>query len=130
MWQARNQFRGLEERELSRTEIHNIITILLEAIDSPTMRSKQVSYIHSMIGLLYVEAGETNLATQSFIKALWVETTTQYPDKVDVGLTLHRLAVCRQLLAEKGVALLANNRPEDYKCTAREGGSSQNPPTK
>jgi hypothetical protein len=130
VWQARNQFLGQEERELSRTEINNIITILLEAFDSPTMPPKQVFYIHSMIGLLHLEAGETNLATQSFIKALWVETTMQHPDKADVALTLHRLEVCHQLPAGEGVATVTNNLPEGYKRTARKSRSSQNPPNK
>ena len=128
IWQARNQLLGREQRELSLTEVHNIITILFKAVNSPTMPPKQVFYIHSMIGLLHLGAGETNQASQSFIKALWVETRMQCPDTVDLSLSLYRLQLCHQLLAGKGVATVTNNRPPDYKRTTRKSGSSQNPP--
>jgi tetratricopeptide (TPR) repeat protein len=98
-WQALHQFRGLAERELSRTEIHDIMLILLEVL-SPRVPPKLVSSIHSMIGLLYLTENESKLAIQSFTKALWVETTMLSPDEADVGLVLHRMAICRIRLGD------------------------------
>jgi tetratricopeptide (TPR) repeat protein len=97
---ARHQFHGLAERNLSRTEIQDVMTILLEVLDSPTVPPKLVAVIHSTIGLLHLTENETKLAIQSFTKALWVETTMQSPDKVKVGLILHRLALCHTRLGE------------------------------
>jgi hypothetical protein len=74
--------------------------MLLEVLDSPTVPPKLVSHIHSTIGLLYLTENETKLAIRSFTKALWVETTMQSPDEVNVGLVLHRLALCHTRLAE------------------------------
>ena len=108
---ARHQFYGLAERELSRTEIHDIVTILLEALDSPNMSPTLVSYIHSTIGLLYLTKNDIELAIQSFTKALWVETTTMEHsspnnnnNQVDVGLVLHRLALCQMRLGDRNGA--------------------------
>jgi tetratricopeptide (TPR) repeat protein len=114
--QARHQYRGIAERKLSRTEILDIITILLEVLDSPTVPPKLVSYLHSTIGLLYLTENQTKLAIQSFTKALWVETTMQSPDEVDVGLTLHRLAVCHARLGDsEGASSLFEKALNQYK---------------
>lgn len=106
---ARHQFYGLAERELSRTEIHDIVTILLDALESPNMSPTLVSYIHSTIGLLYLTKNDIELAIQSFTKALWVETTTTMEhsspnNQVDIGLALHRLALCRMRLGDRNGA--------------------------
>lgn len=98
------QFCGIAQRELSRTEVHDIVAILLEALDSPTIPPTLISDIHSTIGLLYLTENETKLAIQSFTKALWVETTMDSPNQVNVGLALHRLALCRMRLGDRNGA--------------------------
>jgi len=97
----RHQFQGLaDQNSLSRAMIHDIIIVLLEVLNSPTMPCTLVAYIHSTIGLLYISQGETRLAIHSLTKALWIETSLLSANRANLGLTLHRLAVCRARLGD------------------------------
>lgn len=99
---CRRQFEGLAGREpLSRTETHEIISILLQVLESPTVTSALVSHIHSTIGQLHFSEGEIGLAIQSFTKTLWLETSCGGRNSArNVAFTMHRLAVCQARLGD------------------------------
>lgn len=116
--QSYDQFQGLADRrqKLSTPEAHDCITILQEVLTSLQTPNLLVSYIHSTIGLLHLDQGETKDAIKEFTKALWVQTTTKSPDTLDVGLTIHRIAICKgQLGGRRAATFLLERSLKLYK---------------
>lgn len=130
--QIRHQFIGLADRkrqsskELSHNELGDIIDTLKEILNSsPSLPPSLVFHFHSTIGLLRQKRGETDTAAHSFMKALWIATSTHEPQYEEIGLTIYRLGVVRGrtanyseavTLLEKGLAIydsggLPDNHP-------------------
>lgn len=121
---CRRQFGGISEQEsLSRCDIQEIVSILREVLDAPSMPSSLVAKIHSTIGVLHLSEGETQLAIRSFTKALWIQTSLQSPVNRarNVGITLHRLAICRAQLGDADEAQsLLNKVLALYKASSKK----------
>jgi len=97
----RHQFHGLAAQkhfsncELTRDEINELVDILNLVLQfSPELPPMLVAYVHSTIGLARQLIGDNDGAIGSFTKALWIETSTKNHEAIEIGLTVHRLAIC------------------------------------
>ena len=68
------------------------MSILGEFVNSQTQLPTAVVFeSHSLIGTLQQHLHHHRLATQSFLRALWITSSTDEISQVYLGLTLHRL---------------------------------------
>eukprot|EP00521_Asterionellopsis_glacialis_P012429 CAMPEP_0195292948 /NCGR_PEP_ID=MMETSP0707-20130614/11288_1 /TAXON_ID=33640 /ORGANISM="Asterionellopsis glacialis, Strain CCMP134" /LENGTH=227 /DNA_ID=CAMNT_0040353545 /DNA_START=104 /DNA_END=787 /DNA_ORIENTATION=- len=71
-----------------------VLNALAGAVQHPGLPVQVVASVHTYIGLLRQSQGEYLCAIDSLMKALWLETSSFDPeDGIQVGLTLHRLAI-------------------------------------
>ena len=104
-------------------ELCDIITALqtlLSTVQEPP--SALVAEVHSTIGIIYQRLNHDARATQSFMQALWVQTSSDDVSPVTVGLTKTRLALAYGHTGEheKAISLL-QKALQDFK----EGGLTE-----
>lgn len=116
---AQRHYSGISKqgrRDLTRTEMQEIIVLLKSALDSIRAEAScinLVATIHTTIGLLYQAQREMKQAIYSFITALWVQTRRRRDDscnQVDIALSVHRIALCHASLAHHDDAIRLLNK--------------------
>lgn len=85
---------GNSQNIWTQTELCDIISALQELLSSvKEPSSKTVAEVHSTIGIIHQRLNHDARATQSFLQALWVQTSSDDVSPVTLGLTKMRLAL-------------------------------------
>ena len=130
--EIRQRFQGLAARkhfsnkELSHEELLEIGDTLIDIInDAPKLCPPLVANIHSTIGLVRLLLDEHESAIQSFVKALWIESTLPKPNFAEIGLTNHRIGIAQGRLGDfKQAASMLEKALSVY----RSAGMNENHP--
>lgn len=88
-----NNVLNKDDLDDSCDSLENLMAILGEFVSSETRLPTTVVFeSHSIIGTLQEHLRHHKLATQSFLRAIWIASSTDEILPVYLGLTLHRLA--------------------------------------
>lgn len=119
-------FRGLSARYNSQSpdiddaliadELHDVVNMLGAILSSaPGLPSKMVAQVHSFVGLIRAKQKRYVCATQSFLKALWLQTASEETQDLEIAITENRLGLAYGLSGNLPQAIsLLEKSLEDY----------------
>jgi tetratricopeptide (TPR) repeat protein len=104
---------ALERRELQ--ELADALKDILN--DALRMPTALVAHIHSNIGLLRQHLREYEASIEAFTKALWLIASMSFPNKLEVGILMHRIGIVRSQMGNKFEAIrLLEKALSVYRC--------------
>lgn len=82
----------MRDRKANSDELNEVANMFVWVLSSaPQLPARAVAQAHSFVGMIRTEQRRYDCAIQSFLKALWLQTSNEDTQVLDLAMTKHRL---------------------------------------